>query len=120
MWAQDIKDNLPTLYLRIKQAVRNGKLLIFGHTNTAIKQLSEEYYGENIVTNNFEFNVEISDIPNLSKYIDGKDVLAIVGKVSPLQNVNPIFQLVEHLDQNSNLKYLIVFQKATHLEHYKI
>ena len=113
LWAQDIKDNLPTLYLRIKQAVRNGKkLLIFGHTNTAIKELSEEYYGENIVTNNFEFNVEISDIPNLSKYIDGKDVLAIVGKASPLQNVNPIFQLVKHLDQNSNLKILNCFSKG--------
>ncbi len=116
LWAQDIKDNLPTLYLRIKQAVRNGKkLLIFGHTNTAIKKLSEEYYGENIVTNNFEFNVEISDIPNLSKYIDGKDVLAIVGKASPLQNVNPIFQLVKHLDQNSNLKILNCFSKGNTL-----
>ncbi len=116
LWAQDIKDNLPTLYLRIKQAVRNGKkLLIFGHTNTAIKQLSEEYYGENIVTNNFEFNVEISDIPNLSKYIDGKDVLAIVGKSSPLQNVNPIFQLVKHLDENSNLKILNCFSKGNTL-----
>ena len=116
LWAQDIKDNLPTLYLRIKQAVRNGKkLLIFGHTNTAIKELSEEYYGENIVTNNFEFNVEISDIPNLSKYIDGKDVLAIVGKASPLQNVNPIFQLVKHLDQNSNLKIINCFSKGNTL-----
>ena len=113
LWAQDIKDNLPTLYLRIKQAVRNGKkLLIFGHTNTAIKQLSEEYYGENIVTNNFEFNVDLSDIPNLSNYIDGKNVLAIVGKASPLQNVNPIFQLVKHLDQNSNLKILNCFSKG--------
>ena len=116
LWAQDIKDNLPTLYLRIKQAVRNGKkLLIFGHTNTAIKELSEEYYGENIVTNNFEFNVDLSDIPNLSKYIDGKDVLAIVGKASPLQNVNPIFQLVKHLDQNSNLKILNCFSKGNTL-----
>ena len=113
LWAQDIKDNLPTLYLRIKQAVRNGKkLLIFGHTNTAIKQLSEEYYGENIVTNNFEFNVDLLDIPNLSNYIDGKNVLAIVGKASPLQNVNPIFQLVKHLDQNSNLKILNCFSKG--------
>ena len=113
LWAQDIKDNLPTLYLRIKQAVRNGKkLLIFGHTNTAIKQLSEEYYGENIVTNNFEFNVDLSDIPNFSNYIDGKNVLAIVGKASPLQNVNPIFQLVKHLDQNSNLKILNCFSKG--------
>ncbi len=113
LWAQDIKDNLPTLYLRIKQAVRNGKkLLIFGHTNTAIKQLSEEYYGENIVTNNFEFNVDLSDIPNFSNYIDGKNVLAIVGKASPLQNVNPIFQLVKHLDQNSTLKILNCFSKG--------
>ena len=116
LWAQDIKDNLPTLYLRIKQAVRNGKkLLIFGHTNTAIKQLSEEYYGENIVTNNFEFNVDLSDIPNFSSYIDGKNVLAIVGKASPLQNVNPIFQLVKHLDQNSNLKILNCFSKGNTL-----
>ena len=116
LWAQDIKDNLPTLYLRIKQAVRNGKkLLIFGHTNTAIKELSEEYYGENIVTNNFEFNVDLLDIPNLSNYIDGKNVLAIVGKASPLQNVNPIFQLVKHLDQNSNLKILNCFSKGNTL-----
>ena len=116
LWAQDIKDNLPTLYLRIKQAVRNGKkLLIFGHTNTAIKQLSEEYYGENIVTNNFEFNVDLSDIPNFSNYIDGKNVLAIVGKASPIQNVNPIFQLVKHLDQNSNLKILNCFSKGNTL-----
>ena len=116
LWAQDIKDNLPTLYLRIKQAVRNGKkLLIFGHTNTAIKELSEEYYGENIVTNNFEFNVDLSDIPNFSNYIDGKNVLAIVGKASPLQNVNPIFQLVKHLDQNSNLKILNCFSKGNTL-----
>ena len=116
LWAQDIKDNLPTLYLRIKQAVRNGKkLLIFGHTNTAIKQLSEEYYGENIVTNNFEFNVDLLDIPNLSNYIDGKNVLAIVGKASPLQNVNPIFQLVKHLDQNSNLKIINCFSKGNTL-----
>jgi len=44
LWSQDIKDNLPTLYLRIKQAVKNGKkLIIFGHTNTAMKNLSEEY-----------------------------------------------------------------------------
>ena len=36
LWSQDIKDNLPTLYLRIKQAVKNGKkLIIFGHANTA-------------------------------------------------------------------------------------
>ena len=39
LWAQDIKDNLPTLYLRIRQAVKNGKkLVIFGHTNTAMEE----------------------------------------------------------------------------------
>jgi len=68
-----------------------------------------------LVTNNFEFNVDLLDIPNLSNYIDGKNVLAIVGKASPLQNVNPIFQLVKHLDQNSNLKILNCFSKGNTL-----
>ena len=113
LWSQDIKDNLPTLYLRIKQAVKNGKkLIIFGHTNTAMKNLSEEYFGEEVVSKNFEFNIEISDIPNLSKLINGKEVLAIVGKSSPIQNMEPVSKLINHLNENSNLKILNCFAKG--------
>ena len=113
LWSQDIKDNLPTLYLRIKQAVKNGKkLIIFGHTNTALKNLSEEYFGEEVVSKNFEFNVEISDIPNLSRLINGKEVLAIVGKSSPIQNMEPVSKLINHLNENSNLKILNCFAKG--------
>ena len=113
LWSQDIKDNLPTLYLRIKQAVKNGKkLIIFGHTNTAMKNLSEEYFGEEVVSKNFEFNVEISDIPNLSRLINGKEVLAIVGKSSPIQNMEPVSKLINHLNENSNLKILNCFAKG--------
>ena len=113
LWSQDIKDNLPTLYLRIKQAVKNGKkLIIFGHTNTAMKNLSEEYFGEEVVSKNFEFNIEISDIPNLSRLINGKEVLAIVGKSSPIQNMEPVSKLINHLNENSNLKILNCFTKG--------
>ena len=113
LWSQDIKDNLPTLYLRIKQAVKNGKkLVIFGHTNTAMKNLSEEYFGEEVVSKNFEFNIEISDIPNLSRLINGKEVLAIVGKSSPIQNMEPVSKLINHLNENSNLKILNCFAKG--------
>ena len=113
LWSQDIKDNLPTLYLRIKQAVKNGKkLIIFGHTNTAMKNLSEEYFGEEVVSKNFEFNIEISDIPNLSRLINGKEVLAIVGKSSPIQNMEPVSKLIDHLNENSNLKILDCFAKG--------
>ncbi|GIR91174.1 MAG: hypothetical protein CM15mP90_5980 [Actinomycetota bacterium] len=113
LWSQDIKDNLPTLYLRIKQAVKNGKkLIIFGHTNTAMKNLSEEYFGEEVVSKNFEFNIEISDIPNLSRLINGKEVLAIVGKSSPIQNMEPVSKLIDHLNENSNLKILNCFAKG--------
>ena len=113
LWSQDIKDNLPTLYLRIKQAVKNGKkLIIFGHTNTAMKNLSEEYFGEEVVSKNFEFNIEISDIPNLSKLINGKEVLTIVGKSSPIQNMEPVSKLINHLNENSNLKILNCFAKG--------
>ena len=113
LWSQDIKDNLPTLYLRIKQAVKNGKkLIIFGHTNTAMKNLSEEYFGEEVVSKNFEFNIEISDIPNLSGLINGKEVLAIVGKSSPIQNMEPVSKLINHLNENSNLKILNCFAKG--------
>ena len=113
LWSQDIKDNLPTLYLRIKQAVKKGKkLIIFGHTNTAMKNLSEEYFGEEVVSKNFEFNIEISDIPNLSRLINGKEVLAIVGKSSPIQNMEPVSKLINHLNENSNLKILNCFAKG--------
>ena len=113
LWSQDIKDNLPILYLRIKQAVKNGKkLIIFGHTNTAMKNLSEEYFGEEVVSKNFEFNIEISDIPNLSRLINGKEVLAIVGKSSPIQNMEPVSKLINHLNENSNLKILNCFAKG--------
>ena len=113
LWAQDIKDNLPTLYLRIKQAVKNGKkLIIFGHTNTAMKNLSEEYFGEEVVTKNFELNIEITDIPNFSELINGKEVLAIVGKSSPIQNMEPVSKLINHLNENSNLKILNCFAKG--------
>ena len=113
LWSQDIKDNLPTLYLRIKQAVKKGKkLIIFGHTNTAMKNLSEEYFGEEVVSKNFEFNIEISDIPNLSRLINGKEVLAIVGKSSPIQNMEPVSKLIDHLNENSNLKILNCFAKG--------
>ena len=113
LWSQDLKDNLPTLYLRIKQAVKNGKkLIIFGHTNTAMKNLSEEYFGEEVVSKNFEFNIEISDIPNLSRLINGKEVLAIVGKSSPIQNMEPVSKLINHLNENSNLKILNCFAKG--------
>ena len=113
LWSQDIKDNLPTLYLRIKQAVKNGKkLIIFGHTNTAMKNLSEEYFGEEVVSKNFEFNIEISNIPNLSRLINGKEVLAIVGKSSPIQNMEPVSKLINHLNENSNLKILNCFAKG--------
>ena len=113
LWSQDIKDNLPTLYLRIKQAVKKGKkLIIFGHTNTAMKNLSEEYFGEEVVSKNFEFNIEISDIPNLSRLINGKEVLAIVGKSSPIQNIEPVSKLINHLNKKSNLKILNCFAKG--------
>jgi len=113
LWAQDIKDNLPTLYLRIRQAVKNGKkLVIFGHTNTAMRELADLYFGQEIVSKNLEFNVEISDIPNFNELINDKNVLAIIGKSSPIQNTNPISNLIDYLDKNSNLKILNCFSKG--------
>ena len=113
LWAQDIKDNLPTLYLRIRQAVKNGKkLVIFGHTNTAMKELADSYFGQEIISKNLEFNVEISEIPNFNELINDKNVLAIIGKSSPIQNTNPIANLINYLDQNSNLKLLNCFSKG--------
>ena len=113
LWAQDIKDNLPTLYLRIRQAVKNGKkLVIFGHTNTAMEELADSYFGQEIISKNLEFNVEISEIPNFNELINDKNVLAIIGKSSPIQNTNPISNLINYLDKNSNLKILNCFSKG--------
>ena len=84
VWAEDIKDNLPVLFLRIKKAVKNGvKLVVFGHTNTTLESLADLYLGAGIVSNNFELKTSLSNIKELKDIIDSKKVTTIVGKSTP-------------------------------------
>ena len=44
IWAEDLKETLPVLYLRVRQAVKNGvKLVVFGHTNSTLADISDVY-----------------------------------------------------------------------------
>ena len=55
IWSEDLKENLPVLYLRVRQAVKNGvKLIVFGHSNSTLEDIADFYYSEDIVSENFE------------------------------------------------------------------
>ena len=113
VWAEDIKDNLPVLFLRIKKAVKNGvKLVVFGHTNTALESLADLYLGAEIVSNNFELKTSLSNIQELKDIIDSKKVTTIVGKSTPLQKKDSLDTLINHLQKVSDLKVFNCFSKA--------
>ena len=113
VWAEDIKDNLPVLFLRIKKAVKNGvKLVVFGHTNTALESLADLYFGAEIVSNNFELKTSLSNIQELKDIIDSKKVTTIVGKSTPLQKKDSLDTLINHLQKVSDLKIFNCFSRA--------
>ena len=113
VWAEDIKDNLPVLFLRIKKAVKNGvKLVVFGHTNTALESLADLYLGAEIVSNNFELKTSLSNIQELKDIIDSKKVTTIVGKSTPLQKKDSLDTLINHLQKVSDLKIFNCFSRA--------
>ena len=100
VWSEDIKDNLPILYLRIKKAVKNGsKLIVFGHTNTAIAGLADIYLGKDVVSNNFDLIVNPSEIEDLKNNIEGKKVTVVVGK-------STVYQKKESLDKLLSLIHI--------------
>ncbi len=113
VWAEDIKDNLPVLFLRIKKAVKKGvKLVVFGHTNTALESLADLYLGAEIVSNNFELKTSLSNIQELKDIIDSKKVTTIIGKSTPLQKKDSLDTLINHLQKVSDLKVFNCFSKA--------
>ena len=113
VWADDIKDNLPVLFLRIKKAVKNWvKLVVFVHTNTALESLADLYLGAEIVSNNFELKTSLSNIQELKDIIDSKKVTTIVGKSTPLQKKDSLDTLINHLQKVSDLKVFNCFSKA--------
>ena len=113
VWAEDIKDNLPVLYLRIKKAVKNGvKLVVFGHTNTALESLADLYLGSEVISNNFEIQKGLSNIKELKNIINDKKVTTIIGKSTPLQQKKSLDTLIEHLQKVSQLKIFNCFSKA--------
>ena len=107
LWSEDIKDNLPVLYLRIKKAVRNGaKLIVFGHTNTAIAGLADFYFGKDGVSNNFDLmlnQAELDDFKNALKDVVNENIDFNIGILISII-LSFIFSLL-------TLKYFLIFVK---------
>jgi len=113
IWSEDLKENLPVLYLRVRQAVKNGaKLIIFGHNNTTLKDKASVFYSNEYLDENFKINVHPESIKNFKDYIVGKDVTAIIGKSSPYQDKKSIDTLVNFINENANLKLLNAFSRG--------
>jgi len=113
VWAEDIKDNIPVLFLRIKKAVKNGvKLVVLGHTNTSLESLADLYLGAEIISTNFELETSLSNVKEFQDIVEDKKVTAIVGKSTPLQQKKSLDALVSHLQKISSTKIFNCFSKA--------
>ena len=113
VWSEDIKDNIPVLFLRLKKAVKNGvKLVVLGHTNTSLESLADLYLGEEVISNNFELKTNLGNIKEFQNIIENKKVTAIIGKSTPIQQKKSLDMLVDHLQKHSQAKFLNCFTKA--------
>ena len=96
-----------------KKAVKNGsKLIVFGHTNTAIAGLADFYFGKDIVSNKFELIQNPNEIEDLKNNIEGKKVTIIAGKSTVFQKKESLDKLINYLNENSELKVLNSFSKG--------
>ena len=64
-----MKEKIPVLYLRIRQAVKNGvKLVVFGHTNETLSDIADVFYGKETVSENFEIVKDISKLKEIKEF----------------------------------------------------
>ena len=113
VWAEDLKEKIPVLYLRIRQAVKNGvKLVVFGHTNETLSDIADVFYGKETVSENFEIVKDISKLKEIKDLVIDKNITAILGKSTPHQSDTSVTKLFEFLDSNSNSKVLNAYSKG--------
>ena len=113
VWAEDLKEKLPVLYLRIRQAVKNGvKLVVFGHTNETLSDIADVFYGKDMVSENFEILKDLSKMKEINNLVMGKNITAILGKSTPFQSDESVTKLFEFLNSNANSKVLNAYSKG--------
>jgi NADH-quinone oxidoreductase subunit G len=113
VWAEDLKEKLPVLYLRIRQAVKNGvKLVVFGHTNETLSDIADVFYGKDMVSENFEILKDLSKMKEINNLVVGKNITAILGKSTPFQSDESVAKLFEFLNSNANSKVLNAYSKG--------
>ena len=113
VWAEDLKEKIPVLYLRIRQAVKNGvKLVVFGHTNETLSDIADVFYGKETVSENFEIVKDVSKLKEIKDLVIGKNITAILGKATPYQSDESVTKLFEFLNLNTNSKVLNAYSKG--------
>ena len=113
VWAEDLKEKIPVLYLRVRQAVKKGvKLIVFGHTNETLSDIADVFYDKETVSENFEIIKDVSKLKDIKNYVVGKNVTAIIGKSTPQQSDNSVTKLFEFLQSNANTKILNAYTKG--------
>ena len=113
VWAEDLKEKLPVLYLRVRQAVKKGvKLIVFGHTNETLNDIADVFYGIETVSENFEIIKDLSKLKEIKDYVIDKNITAIIGKSTPQQSDASVSELFEFLKSNANTKILNAYTKG--------
>ena len=111
--AEDLKEKIPVLYLRVRQAVKKGvKLIVFGHSNETLSDIADVFYGKEIVSENFEIIKDISKLKEIKNYVIGKNVTTIIGKSTAQQSDDSVTELLEFLKANANTKILNAYTKG--------
>ena len=113
VWAEDLKEKLPVLYLRVRQAVKKGvKLIVFGHTNETLSEIADVFYGVETVSENFEIIKDVSKLKEIKDYVIDKNITAIIGKSTPQQSDASVNELFKFLKSNANTKILNAYTKG--------
>jgi NADH-quinone oxidoreductase subunit G len=113
VWAEDIKENLPVLYLRLRQAVKNGvKLVVFGPNNKTLEDVATKIYGKGIISENLEIVESLDQIDGLTEYIKDQKTFLVIGKSSPVQSSNSLEKLVNFVNENSKMKLMNAFSSG--------
>ena len=73
------------------------RLIVFGHSNSTLKDVADFYYSEDIVSENFEIIKDISKLKGLKEHVKDKNVTAIIGKSTPYQLDENLDKLVSYL-----------------------
>ena len=120
LWGQDIKETLPTLFLRVKKAVKNGaNLVIIGPKRTPWSELATLNIvaapGSEMEVLNKLKSKRSKEFKLFSENIEGKSVTYLLGKSTVYQSDYCLEKFISYVSEVSEAKILPLANKSNTL-----